>query len=103
MLRFREGAMANRHHHKKLRAEILARMATTGESYQAARQRIVTRRTKERAHVDLVAFRFFGLPMTLATTEGAVVHAVAVMAAAPKASRSFPLPIARLLSPRGVN
>jgi hypothetical protein len=29
--------MANRHCHKKLRAEIRSRMARTGESYQKAR------------------------------------------------------------------
>jgi hypothetical protein len=78
-------------------------MAKTGESYQAARQAIVTRSGEERGRVDLVPFRFFGVPMTLATTEGGAVSSVAVLGATPKASRSFPLPFAAWLSPQGVN
>lgn len=95
--------MANRHSHKKLRAEVYARMAQTGESYQAARQRIVMRTREKGSPVDLVPFRFFGMPMTLATTEGGVVHSVAVLRATPTSSRSYPLPLAAWLLPRGVN
>lgn len=95
--------MANRHSHKKLRAEIHARMAKTGESYQAARQRILLRTHEQGPEVDLVPFRFFGVPMTLATTEGKVVHAVGVLRATLKSSRSYPLPLAAWLLPQGVN
>lgn len=94
--------MANRHSHKKLRAEVLARMAKTGESYQAAWQRVMGTR-EQGTRVDLVPFRFFGAPMTLATTEGGVVHSVAVLNATPTLSRSYPLPLAALLVPQGVN
>jgi hypothetical protein len=95
--------MANRHSHKKLRAEIRARMAQTGESYQAARHRILLRIKVKRARVDLVPFRFFGMPMTLATSEGDVVHAVAVLRSTPTSARSYPVPLAAWLSPQGVN
>jgi hypothetical protein len=95
--------MANRHSHKKLRTETLARMANTGESYQAARQHILLRTKVKRARVDLVPFRFFGMPMTLATSEGAVVHSVAVLRSTPTSARSYPLPLAAWLSPQGVN
>ena len=74
--------MANRHSHKKLRAEIRARMAKTGQSYQAARQRILARTADHGPAVDLVPFRFFGLPMTLAIAEGGVVQSVAVLRSA---------------------
>jgi len=100
---FREEAMANRHSHKKLRAEIRARMTKTGESYQAARQRILMRTNGQHADVDLVPFRFFGVPLTLATTEGSVVHFVAVLRAIPRSSRTYPLPLAAWLLPQGVN
>ena len=95
--------MANRHSHKKLRAEIRARMATTGESYQAAQQRILLRPRDERTRVDLVAFRFFGVPLTLATTEGGLVHSVAVLGPTPVPGPSYRLPLAAWFSPRGVN
>jgi len=94
--------MANRHSHKKLRAAILARMARTGERYQAAREHIVRRSKEARTEVDLVPFRFFGVPMTLATAEGGPVHSVAVLGR-PRSSRSFPLPCVAWLSPQGVN
>lgn len=94
--------MANRHSHKKLRAEILARMARTGESYQVAREHIVGRSTQARREVDLVPFRFFGVPMTLATAEGGPVHSVAVLGS-PRSTRSFPLPFVAWLSSQGVN
>lgn len=61
--------MANRHSHKKLRAEIRARMAASGESYQAARQRILHRRQRKNEPADLVAATYFGLPITVATFE----------------------------------
>ena len=57
--------MANRHTHKKLRVEIRARMAKTGESYQAARNRIVPRAVRHAIAVDLIRFTRFGVPMTL--------------------------------------
>lgn len=94
--------MANRHSHKKLRAEILARMTRTGESYQRARQRILAdaQDSAPRLDADLVRFRFFGAPMTLATTAGGVVDTVAILN-----GRERPLPVPRLvwLLPRGVN
>jgi hypothetical protein len=93
--------MANRHSHKKLLAEIRVRMVRTGESYQAARQRILRHTGEERTRVDLVPFRFFGVPMTLATSEGSVVHSVAVLR--PTSDRSYPLPLAAWLLPQGVN
>lgn len=95
--------MANRHCHKKLRAEIRAQMAQTGESYQAARRRILMCTREKHTRVNLVPFRFFGVPMTLATTEGSVVHSVAVLRATPRSSRSYPLPLAVWLLPQGVN
>ncbi len=61
--------MANRHSHKKLRADIRVRMAATGESYQTARHRILLG-TSPREHdvdVDLLATEYFGMPITLAT------------------------------------
>ena len=93
--------MANRHSHKKLRAEVRARMGRTGESYQAARERVLA--TSMHTAVDLVPFRFFGVPMTLATAEGSVLHSVAVLGHAPRSARSYQLPLARWLRPRGVN
>jgi hypothetical protein len=93
--------MANRHSHKKLRAEIRVRMASTGESYQAARARIVTRAMD--VEIDLVPFRFFGVPMTLATAEGRIVHSIAVLRATRGSAPSYPLPVAAWLRPRGVN
>jgi hypothetical protein len=63
--------MGNRHHHKKLRAEVQARMARTGESYQRALARIRDERAGSTAAggADLVAFEYFGVPATLATFE----------------------------------
>lgn len=63
--------MGNRHHHKKLRAEVRARMARTGESYQQALTRIRDERVqREQARdVDLVSIAYFGVPVTLATFE----------------------------------
>jgi hypothetical protein len=95
--------MANRHCHKKLRAEIRARMEKTGEGYQTARQRILAKSNALRSAVDLVPFRFFGVPMTLATAEGGVVHSIAVLRPASRSSQSYPLPLAAWYRPRGVN
>jgi hypothetical protein len=95
--------MANRHSHKKLRTEARARTAKTGESYQAARQHILMRPKEQRADVDLVPFRFFGVPLTLATARGPIVHSVAVLRVTPKSSRTYPLPLAAWLLPQGVN
>jgi hypothetical protein len=61
--------MANRHAHKKLRAEIRARMVETGESYQRARAHIVTRKCPANTCTDLVPVTWYGLPATLATYE----------------------------------
>lgn len=66
--------MANRHSHKKLRAEIRARMALTGESHQTAHRRIVSLRSSaqrgERAGVpELIATTYFGVPITVAAYE----------------------------------
>jgi hypothetical protein len=63
--------MANRHSHTKLRAEIRARMASTGESYQTAHRRILALRSSaprvERTDVpDLIATTYFGMPITVA-------------------------------------
>lgn len=66
--------MANRHSHKKLRAEIRARMASMGESYQTAHRRILalrsTTRGIERTGVpELIATTYFGMPITVAAYE----------------------------------
>ena len=62
--------MANRHAHRKLRAEIRSRMAATGESYQKALAQIRLRRVSpSSARTDLVAVSYFGIPVALATIE----------------------------------
>jgi isoaspartyl peptidase/L-asparaginase-like protein (Ntn-hydrolase superfamily) len=62
--------MANRHAHKKLRADIRASMAATGESYQQAHARVATRRLSATGpQVDLVAVSYYGIPLALATIE----------------------------------
>lgn len=64
--------MGNRHHHKKLRAEVKAAMAATGASYQQVLARL---RAEQRAaaapvnDIDLIPIAYFGLPLTLATFE----------------------------------
>lgn len=60
------GAMANRHAHKKLRAEVRARMRTTGESYQRALARI---RARRRVCVALTPTLLFGHERAIATIE----------------------------------
>ncbi len=63
--------MGNRHHNKKLRAEVRARMARTGESYQQALARVVDERAGSvlARGVDLMEIAYFGVPATLATFE----------------------------------
>jgi hypothetical protein len=61
--------MANRHAHKKLRAEICARMTKTGESYQKARGCILSQRRLPKVRAALLAVTWYGLPVTLATYE----------------------------------
>jgi len=66
--------MANRHSHKKLRAEIRARMASTGESYQSAQRRVLVSRSTPRGLgrggvPDLIATTYFGVPITVAAYE----------------------------------
>jgi hypothetical protein len=63
--------MGNRHHHKKLREQVRARMARTGESYQKALARLCADRASlERGNtVDLVPIQYFGVAATLATYE----------------------------------
>jgi hypothetical protein len=62
--------MANRHHHKKLRVEIHARMARTGESYQKARDAILAPPEPSSPVVELMSITSFGVPVTLAMFEG---------------------------------
>jgi hypothetical protein len=105
--------MANRHSHKKLRAEIRDRMISTGEGYQTARQRILacTRAgAYQRAHlaredrktpaVDLIPLTFFGLPVTLAIGDAGFFNTVTVIRHAPK---SLAFPLVAWLRPRGMN
>ncbi len=66
--------MANRHSDKKLRAEVRARMASTGESHQTALQRILVLRGHERAVErtgvpELIATSYFGVPVIVAAYE----------------------------------
>ncbi len=95
--------MANRHSHKKLRAEIRARMAETGESYQTVRERILSRPTRHTPAVDLVTLTFFGQPVTLAPAEGGSFHSITVIRHAQASARSFSLPWMTWLQPQGVN
>ena len=76
--------MANRHAHKKLCAEVRARMAATGESYQQAHARIATRPSTAMPRTDLVALSYYGVPMALATIE---MHGMAVAVLVPSSSR----------------
>jgi hypothetical protein len=93
--------MANRHTHKKLRAEIRARMAQTGESYQRARARILAPRVSAVGpQTDLVAFSCFGIPATLATIE---MHGMAVALLLPSSSlwnhaKPHPSPVPLMLA-----
>jgi hypothetical protein len=99
--------MANRHAHKKLRAEVRARMAATGETHQQALTRIQARRPSVSAPgMDLVGFSYFGIPATLATLE---MNGFTVFAVVPSSRwwghgypHPFPFPLVRaLMLPRG--
>jgi hypothetical protein len=64
--------MGNRHHHKKLRAQVRARMGRTGESYQQALAQITAERSLPRSghsSVDLLRIEYFGVTATIATYE----------------------------------
>jgi hypothetical protein len=64
--------MGNRHHHKKLRAEVRAAMTVTGESYQQVLCRLRGVRSSAPAlepRIDLIPIQYFGIPATLATFE----------------------------------
>jgi hypothetical protein len=82
--------MGNRHHHKKLRAEVRARMARTGEGYQRALARILEERTARPANaVDLVRIDYFGASAALATFEVAG-RLACVVVSSRHAARPFP-------------
>lgn len=83
--------MANRHAHKKLRGEVRARMAATGESYQQARARVVTGVSGTSPRTDLLHASYYGVPVTLATIE---MHGMAVAVLIPSSKvwkRGYPL------------
>lgn len=64
--------MGNRHHDKKLRADVRAAMAVTGESYQQALLRLRGQLPAAAApsrDPDLIPIAYFGIPLTLATFE----------------------------------
>ncbi|HYQ29209.1 MAG TPA: hypothetical protein VER04_18385 [Polyangiaceae bacterium] len=63
--------MGNRHHNKQLRAQVRARMAKTGESYQQALSRLSPRPSlgAQTTDVDFLRIDYFGTPLTLATFE----------------------------------
>lgn len=97
--------MANRHHHKKLRAEIRARVEATGESYQQARARILSRTPAlNGTPTDLVPFSYFGLPGTLATFEFQGLSMFAFVPSSRSWGRGYPhpypMPLLRGLSGR---
>ena len=65
--------MANRHTNKKLRAEVRARMAATGESHQTALTRILTGQAALEGGTstpedvpDLIPVTYFGIKLTVA-------------------------------------
>jgi hypothetical protein len=100
--------MANRHSHKKLRADIHLRMATTGETYQTARHRILFGRAprEQGEDVDLVATEYFGVPITLAIFPAieplgrpAIVHVPSARAETAQRVHRTPLMMVR---PKGV-
>ncbi|HET9931964.1 MAG TPA: hypothetical protein VFQ35_14780 [Polyangiaceae bacterium] len=61
--------MANRHTHKKLRAEVRARMTATGESHQTALAHILARGQADPAVPDLIAVNYFGVTINVAVFE----------------------------------
>ena len=104
--------MANRHAHKKLRAEVLARMAQTGDSYQRVIQHVIARKKYSGSArplptaVDLVPFVRADVPMTLATFEGPSLHGFVLLGRAPRSGgwQTIPgVPSIRFLRPQGVN
>jgi hypothetical protein len=99
--------MSNRHAHKKLTAEIRARMAKTGERYQTARDRILARPRDPASAVDLVPCARFGVPTTLAILSTHSLHWIAWLGHAPRSGRAVvpaSAPFAMVaLRPRGVN
>jgi hypothetical protein len=99
--------MANRHSHKKLRAETRARMARTGESYQQARQRLLALQpslTQPVSGFDLLEFRYFGKPAVLASWHSYGVPVAIVLSEAvrgPLMLPRFTLPSASAGLPEG--
>lgn len=96
--------MANRHSHKKLRAEIRARMAATGETYQKAHWQILGARAKtpNAGSADLVPITYFGVPATLATFE-ALGRLFVMLVSSPVRAHPFPAnPMLGMLGTRSV-
>jgi hypothetical protein len=60
--------MGNRRHHKKLRVDVRARMARTGETYQQALERI-RKQAVGAPHAELVSIEWFGGRAALATIQ----------------------------------
>jgi|SRR4051794_30486894 hypothetical protein len=88
--------MANRHSHKKLRAEIRARRARTGESYQQARQGLLAAPSSLSAAAqacsgfDLLEFRYFGKPAVLASWHSYGMPVAIVLSEAVRRPLMFP-------------
>lgn len=83
-------------------------MARTGESFQQARARVLAlhaarKEAEADAGVDLLAVRYFGLPLALATFE--IAGRLAVLAlSGPAGQGPFPLnPLLALGGPRAVH
>ena len=85
--------MANRHAHKKLRADVRARMLATGESYQRALAHLQSKRgASNNPRIDLVPFSYFGMQATLATIELNGMAVVFVVQSSKPWRRGYPLP-----------
>jgi hypothetical protein len=86
--------MANRHSHKKLRAQARARMARTGESYQQARHRLLALQpslsTQAVSGFDLLEFSYFGKPAVLASWHSYGVPVAIVLSEAVKRPLMLP-------------
>ncbi|AUX19809.1 hypothetical protein SOCEGT47_002620 [Sorangium cellulosum] len=95
--------MGNRHHNKKLRADVRAKMARTGESYQKALARLLAERSAPGPvrGVDLVPIDYFGAPAALATFEIAGRLACLVVSS-PHHPRPFPRGPLVALAARGL-
>lgn len=92
--------MGNRHHDKKLRAEVRARMARTGETYQQALERIRGRRRARDPRdpeVDLVAIDWFGGTAALATIRNMGITSFFVVSA-PASRGPFAVPMRRIFA-----